>query len=159
MDLQIHAPALVRRYRACVERGSLALVFLLIGGCDLLSEPESPPPGIQLTTDQRTVSPGSRVTLVLRNGSASALWYNLSCSDLEQETGGRWEPVDLGRGCYLYAEELPPGQTARFDHELPGDLPEGTYRFVTNARKTVASNTFTVRRYEKRRSFGRSIFE
>jgi hypothetical protein len=89
-----------------------------------------------------------KVTLILKNGSAEAVWYNLSCSDLEQKTAAQWESVDLERGCYLYMEELPPGKTARFDYELPGDLPEGVYRFMTNAGKAVASNAFTIRSSE-----------
>jgi len=105
-----------------------------------------------LKTDQETYAPGSSVKLMLRNDSLQVLGYNLCMSSLQRDEGGTWTvvPPPGRRICNAAQYNIWPGVMSDESlHALPGTLPEGTYRYVTNVdwdgeRQDVTSNTFHV---------------
>jgi hypothetical protein len=105
-----------------------------------------------VTLDAERVSPET-VRLTLRNGSASAVGYNLCASVLEHETGTTWSQVRTDDVCTMELRTLAAGESATFDKRLPTDLPAGDYRYLTSvesplgtAQSGIASDSFPVTR-------------
>jgi len=92
------------------------------------------------------------VQLQLDNQTAETMGYNLCFATLQRQIGQSWEPVeDPDTVCTTIQHGLPPGDTATFEKTLMGDLPDGTYRFMTeaehrdgNRRETLVTNAFSV---------------
>lgn len=91
---------------------------------------------------------GSTMTLTLTNGSSGQIGYNL-CTSALQTSAGR--PVPTSRVCTMELRTLEPGRRADYRYELPVNMPDGSYRFVTQVewmesgrRSSVQSNSFEV---------------
>lgn len=81
-------------------------------------------PGVRLTA---TVSQERALELVLRNGSAKPIGYNLCTSNLERRSGAAWQAVASERICTMELRSLAPGGEARYRLALEG-VPAGEYR-------------------------------
>lgn len=94
----------------------------------------------QSVTLTATVSQGRSLELLLRNGSAQPIGYNLCASSLERRSGDGWQPVASQRLCTMEVRSLPPGGEARY--QLPMvDVPPGEYRATTRIDVTPAEVT------------------
>lgn len=109
------------------------------------------PPGVTLDVEPPEAPTAPSVALVLTNGSAGAIGYNLCTSGLERRAGEDWQPVPSDRVCTLELRTLPPGERARYTVELPPGLAPGEYRFhtdvetlATGERSAVRSGAFRV---------------
>lgn len=92
---------------------------------------------------------GSTMTLTLTNGSSGQIGYNLCTSALQTSAG---VDVPTSRVCTMELRTLEPGRSADYRYELPVNMADGSYRFLTQVewmqsgrRSGVASNSFTVR--------------
>ncbi|HEV2078936.1 MAG TPA: hypothetical protein VGR19_03425, partial [Allosphingosinicella sp.] len=104
--------------------------------------------------EPRTAAPGATVTLVLHNGTAHQVGYNLCGSGLEQLQSGTWRNIPRGGVCTRELRIVAPGQQARYPTRLPSSLAAGTYRFRTGVETplnrgtpgldTIYSEAFTV---------------
>ena len=94
-----------------------------------------------------TVSQGRSLELLLRNGSAQPIGYNLCASSLERRSGDGWQPVASQRVCTMELRSLPPRGEARY--QLPMvDVPPGEYRATARIDGTpaeVATEPFRLR--------------
>jgi hypothetical protein len=95
------------------------------------------------------VRTGNRVTLMLRNGSATPVGYNLCSSGLQRSSGAAWEAIETDEVCTMELRTLERGGSATFEKNLPSDLQPGEYRYVTNidaggTRAVAESNPFRV---------------
>lgn len=125
-------------------RIALALAAMLICACSpSMQSGESS--GVTLSVEPSTVSAGETVTLVLRNGSASAVGYNLCTSGLERNENGAWRTVPSDRVCTMELRTLAAGEDARYPLEMPGGLEAGEYRFLTNLDMMGAAEGGSVR--------------
>jgi hypothetical protein len=100
--------------------------------------------GVSLTA---AVSQDRALQLVLRNGSAQPIGYNLCASSLERRSGDGWQPVASQRMCTMELRSLVPGGEARYGVPL-GDLPPGEYRArarIDGQPPEVATEPFAVR--------------
>jgi hypothetical protein len=113
--------------------------------------PEAPEPvdGVTLSVSPEQTTEDSTVTLTLRNNSQQQIGYNL-CSSTLQTSAGR--PVPTSRACTMEIRSLDPGRTATDRYQLPVNMLEGRYRFVTQVQwrgssriAGVPSNAFAVR--------------
>jgi len=136
----------------------LALLLMTsLAGCALFMESpgrQDAPADRLLTTDRGQYSAGAPVTLRLFNDRDQPLGYNLCVASLEVRADGRWvdSPVRDDRYCTMELRLLPPGQQATYPHQLPRNLPRGTYRFTTRLELMqegsswkAVSNVFEVR--------------
>jgi len=101
-------------------------------------------PAVTLTA---AVSQERSLELVLRNGSAQAIGYNLCASSLERRSGDGWQPVASQRMCTMELRSLAPGGEAHYAVPL-GDLPPGDYRArarIDGHPPEVATDPFVVR--------------
>lgn len=134
-----------------LHRG-LLLAILLASACTATQSP----PGegaVTLRAQPAAVSAGDSLELVLENGLAEPVGYNLCTSALEWRRGEAWEAVASDRVCTMELRILEPGQEARFTFAMPQrpQLPAGEYRAVTGVehmtsggRTEVASEPFRV---------------
>lgn len=94
--------------------------------------PVSSPEGIALTLDPDDgLAPGDAVTLILGNGTGTAVGYNLCLSGLLVRSGEEWQPLPSDEVCTLELRNLLPGAEARYGSGLPESLEPGIYRFWT----------------------------
>ena len=107
---------------------------------------------VRLRIEPTAAAPGDSVALVLDNGSAEIVGYNLCTTTLDRRSGEAWEPVASDRVCTMELRMLQPGQEARITLALPADLAPGEYRAVTGVermdageRTGVATEPFQVR--------------
>lgn len=129
---------------------SVFLLLTLFIGCQHTQSP--PAIGLNFTTDAVQYAPGSTVQLQLNNQTAETIGYNLCFSDLEQQTDQGWESVeDSDTVCTTIQHGLMPGKKATYEKALMSDLPDGTYRFMTEVehrdasrQETLVTNVFTV---------------
>ena len=113
------------------------------------------PEGLRFFVEPGTAAPGATVALVLHNGTAHEVGYNLCSHNLEQLQSGTWRPIPLGGFCTRELRTALPGQQARYQTRLPTSLAAGTYRFRTGVETYLNrgrggldqfySETFTVR--------------
>ncbi len=131
-------------------RNALAVAAILLSACSP-SMQAGEGSGVTLSVEPTSVSAGASVTLVLRNGSASPVGYNLCTSGLQRSEGGAWAPVASDRVCTMELRTLAAGEEARYPLGLPGGLEAGEYRFLTSLDRmdaagpdSVTSETFRV---------------
>lgn len=142
--------------------------LLFLGGCQVPATiaptpqdrpivPEVPAPaGLRFTVEPAAAAPGTTITLMLSNGTTHQIGYNLCDSGLEQQQDGSWRRVPHEVVCTQELRLLMPGQTARYQRNLPSSLGAGRYRFRTGVETPlnrdkpgldrIASEPFTVRR-------------
>ncbi|HEU5481936.1 MAG TPA: hypothetical protein VFU80_02425 [Sphingomicrobium sp.] len=82
------------------------------------------------------------MTLTLSNGSDRQVGYNL-CNSALQTSAGR--PVPSGRICTMELRTLEPGRTATYSYELPVNMAEGSYRFLTQVEWIGANRSSGIR--------------
>jgi len=85
--------------------------------------------GLALGFQPTPSEPGEEVALVLTNGSASQVGYNLCTSRLSHQRGGQWVLVGSRRDCTTEQQMLEPGGEDSYGFELPEELAGGSYRF------------------------------
>lgn len=147
---------------------------LLLAGCAAVPPPAVPQPaphpprpgpmipytpvaeGVHFTVEPRIAAPGATVSLMLHNGTASQIGYNLCDSGLEQLQGSTWRALPPDGVCTQELRTLAPGQHVRYPRRLPATLAAGTYRFRTGIEsplnrgtpglQQIHSEPFTVRR-------------
>ena len=112
------------------------------------SAPE-PSGDVTLAAAPAQTTGGSTMTLTLRNGSSQQIGYNLCTSALETSAG---RSIPTSRVCTMELRTLEPGRNADYRYELPVNMAEGSYRFVTQVEwmqssrgSGVRSNSFAVR--------------
>lgn len=111
-------------------------------GGDGASGPDRPvPAGLDFAVEPGIAAPGAAVTLVLSNGTAHQIGYNLCGSGLEQRQGGSWRAVPQDGVCTRELRILAPGQQARYQTRLPGFLAAGEYRFRTGVETPLNRGT------------------
>jgi hypothetical protein len=128
---------------------TLIVAAVLLGACTTV--PRTMNDGIILRHTPEQPAPGDAVMLILDNGSAEVLGYNLCTSTLSRQVGAEWEPLRSDRVCTLELRSLEPGQQAQFPIDLPHDLAPGTYRFHTTVERfgtgtsqEIAAEPFTI---------------
>lgn len=84
---------------------------------------------VTLRAEAESFVPGGAVTLVLSNGSAEEVGFNLCFHGLERRSGNDWESLDISQTCTTHLNLLSPGQSADYATSLPGNLGSGEYRF------------------------------
>lgn len=131
-------------------------------------EPAAPPPGaaagprqpgngaqlpepsgqVTLSAAPARTTGGSTMTLTLTNSSSEQIGYNLCTSTLQTSAG---RPVPTSRVCTMELRTLAAGRSTDYRYELPVNMPDGSYRFVTRVewmesgrRSSVQSNSFEV---------------
>jgi hypothetical protein len=104
-----------------------------------------------LKTDLDTYTPGSEVSLRLRNESLQPLGFNLCFSSLQRHEGAAWETVPLidNEWCQALQKRLEPGEESSERRVLRESLEEGEYRYVTRVEwdgepQEVTSSAFRV---------------
>ena len=138
---------------------ALIVPLLFLAGCGPGSD--APPPGgfpppaagLRLTVEPQVASSGSSVALILFNGTARPVGYNLCMSALERWQSGSWQTVPEDGVCTAELRTLQPGDQARHPKTLPATLSAGDYRYVTRVEsplnggplQRVASDPFAVR--------------
>ena len=113
------------------------------------SKAPEPSGEVTLSAAPARTAAGGTMTLTLRNGSSERVGYNLCTSGIETSAG---RAVETGRICTMELRTLEPGRSANYAYELPDNLADGTYRFLTSVermgsgrRGAVRSNSFEVR--------------
>jgi hypothetical protein len=108
--------------------------------------------GVALRVEPGEVSAGDSVTLVLANGTAGAVGYNLCTSGLERQVDDVWQPAASDRVCTMELRTLGPGEETRYPIEIADGVVAGVYRLVTSIEKTdrgglssIGSGPFQIR--------------
>jgi hypothetical protein len=107
-----------------------SLLMLLLGACAAVPVPVSADGPVTLAVEPRSLSPGDSLTLVLKNDSPGAIFYNLCPSVLERRARESWERVPSERMCTLELRRLQPGQEVRYPLQLPPSVAPGEYRYA-----------------------------
>ncbi len=158
----------MNRLKAICGVPALALTVFAALGC---SEPQSHPLGpgdpptslqpgaapvaagalVSLELEGDEPAPGEEARLLLRNGGAEQVGYNLCFHDLEQRVGSAWISLALSRICTTEIRYLSPDAAADFGVVIPAALTSGDYRYrvavwldETRTLVDVASAPFTV---------------
>ena len=97
---------------------------------------------VTLAVAPESTSPDSTVTLTLRNGAQQQIGYNLCTSALETGAG---RPVPTSRICTMELRTLEPGRTATHRYELPVNMVDGSYRFMTQVHWLPSKRTSAIR--------------
>ena len=100
---------------------------------------------VTLNVEPASAPAGAEVSLILRNGSASEVGYNLCASGMERREASGWAPVQSDRVCTMELRTRPPGEEARYQLQLPATLATGEYRFLTNVDGMGAGESGAVR--------------
>ena len=138
----------------------MGVVVVAIMGCagagmlEVLPE-GSTPEGVGFAVRDTLFSTGDTVTLVLTNGTARDIGYNLCVSRLERWDGRGWRSVRKmpeDSACILPLYSLTPGDSAQYLQPVYAFIEGGTYRFRDSiewlgdgSRAEVISNGFRVR--------------
>jgi len=102
----------------------------------LASETERPAPGVTLTLDRETYTPGAMATMKIANNTADPLGYN-PCSNRVVETRIRDAWVvhsELNRMCTMELRIVNPRETATATTDIPEGLAPGLHRIVLTLR-------------------------
>jgi len=115
----------------------------------------STPEGIGFAVRDTLVGTGDTVTLVLTNGTAREIGYNLCVGQLERWDGNGWRGVRKmpeNSACILPLYTLTPGDSAQYLQPVYDFIEGGSYRFRDTiewlgdgGRAEVISNGFRVR--------------
>jgi hypothetical protein len=119
--------------------------LLLLCACGPRVQGDAAGDTVTLRVEPATARSGSTVQLVLSNGSAGAVGYNLCSSGLERRTADVWQPVPSDRVCTMELRLLPPGEQVSYPIDLPPGLAAGEYRFVTNLEYQATATSGVVR--------------
>ena len=113
------------------------------------------PEGIGFAVRDTQFGAGDTATLVLTNGTARNIGYNLCVSHLERWDGKGWRTVGKmpeNSACILPLYTLAPGDSAQYRQPIYDFIETGTYRFRDSiewlgggGRAEVISNGFRVR--------------
>jgi len=138
----------------------MAVAVIATVGCagagilEVLPE-SSTPEGIGFAVRDTLFGTGDTITLVLTNGTAKEIGYNLCLSHLERWDGKGWRSVRKmpeGSECTLPLYRLTPGDSAQYRQPVYAFIEGGTYRFRDSiewlgdvSRPEVISNGFRVR--------------
>jgi hypothetical protein len=139
---------------------AIAVVIVATVGCagagilEVLPE-SSTPEGIGFAVHDTLFGTGDTITLVLTNGTAREIGYNLCLSLLERWDGKGWRSVretPENSECILPLYVLRPGDSAQYRQPVYAFIEGGTYRFRDSiewlgdgSRAEVISNGFRVR--------------
>jgi hypothetical protein len=104
------------------------LVVAVLAACASNDAPNTTS-GLTLDFETTPSEPAEEVALVLRNGSALQVGYNLCTSRLSHQRGGQWVLVGSRGECPAEQQVLEPGGEDSYDFELPEELDGGSYRF------------------------------
>ena len=99
---------------------------------------------IELRAEPIALQAGDTATIILRNNSNVTLGYNLCPTALERKDGEAWQAIPSDRMCTMELRMLEPGQEARYQYPLPGNLIAGEYRFVTGVNRMPAGDAIGV---------------
>lgn len=106
---------------------------------------------IALVVDDRGLRAGDTLRVLLINGTAAEVGYNLCPARLERRSGDSWQPVPDQRMCTMELRLLSPSDTALHARLLDSTLAAGEYRVVTTVNPggmrssgEVVSPSFTV---------------
>lgn len=134
-------------------RTAIVLITVLFAACAPSVQNGGAGSDISLDVVPEEARAGATVELVLANETSGSIGYNLCTSSLERRTSGGWAGVQTDRVCTMELRTLAAGETARYPYDLPTDLPEGEFRFLTTVelmdeggRQTVWSEPFVVMR-------------
>ncbi|MHB1195088.1 MAG: hypothetical protein ACYC6F_18855 [Longimicrobiales bacterium] len=115
----------------------------------------STPGGIGFAVRDTLFGTGDTITLVLTNGTAKEIGYNLCLSHLERWDGKGWRSarkMPESSECILPQYGLTPGDSAQYRQPVYAFIDGGTYRFRDGiewlgdgSRAEVISNGFRVR--------------
>jgi hypothetical protein len=106
------------------------------------SETPEPSGNVTLAATPAETSAGATMSLTLRNGSRERIGYNLCTSAIVTSTG---RSVDSDRVCTMELRTLNSGASANYSYELPDDLADGTYRFVTQVERMESGGRSSIR--------------
>ena len=118
---------------------SLVFATVLLAAC------ASVPPGPQTSSSSAGVHfaaerlSSDAVRLMLDNGAAGRIGYNLCSSELQRRDGDQWIRVDTGDICTMQLMTLNAGHDATFEKRLPSTLSPGEYRYVTSIENPIGS--------------------
>jgi hypothetical protein len=152
------------RTRMLLMSAGLVLALSLASCADETKAAAPEGPGIALSADKPSYSPGQQVKVTLTNTTQDGAGYNLCFAflELQRQSGDNWETVrgaDLSPpgseviACTTELRFLPPDQTVSGPAHLPADLPNGTYRLthevevgneIGENRQEIATEGFTV---------------
>jgi hypothetical protein len=104
------------------------LVVVVLAACGS-NDAQNRTRGLALGFEPTPSEPGEEVALILRNGSALQISYDLCTARLSQQRGGGWVLVGSRRDCTTERQVLEPGAEDSDDFELPEELDGGSYRF------------------------------
>lgn len=113
--------------------------------------PQAPEPSGQVTLSAAPAqtTAGATMTLTLSNGAREQIGYNLCTSALQTSAGA---DVPTSRVCTMELRTLEPGRSADYRYELPVNMADGSYRFLTQVEwmqsgrtSGVPSNSFEIR--------------
>lgn len=135
-------------------KNALLIVSLILAGCSQLpTEPGRTGDVVQggsIELQAERTSPAT-ILLTLRNDSGSTIGYNLCTTSMERRSGNSWNVVPSDGACTMELRTLGSGNSATYTREIPGGLPPGEYRFVTQVEsplggghERIVSNTITV---------------
>lgn len=119
--------------------------LLLLCACGPRVQADAAGDAVTLRVEPTTARSGGTVQLVLSNGSAGPVGYNLCSSGLERRAADLWQPVPSDRVCTMELRLLAAGEQVRYPIDLPPGLAAGEYRFVTNLQYQATGTSGVVR--------------
>lgn len=91
--------------------------------------------GITFAAQRPAYRRGDTATIVLRNGTAQSLGYNLCHSARELRTGAEWKRFSPLRVCTMELRVLAPGAETVLREPITGEWQPGEYRMVTTVER------------------------